>query len=216
MDPRDLRDRLRHVRFLGGGSGSGKSTVAPRLATTHGLQLYDAEQFSRYVPRTTPADAPLLHVFMAMDMDERWLNRSPRVMADTFHGFQGEQFNLVLEDLLALPTRPVLAVGFTLLPRLVAPLLHGSCQAVWLVPAPEFRRAAFDSRGSTWDIPRKTSDPERALSNLLARDALFTDTILREATALQLPVIHVDGSLTVDDLVHRVATALDLLPAVGG
>ena len=40
---------------------------------------------------------------MAMDMDERWVNRSPEVMLETFHGFQGEGFDLVLEDLRALP-----------------------------------------------------------------------------------------------------------------
>lgn len=28
----------------------------------------------------TPADCPLLHEFMAIDMDERWINRSPKAM----------------------------------------------------------------------------------------------------------------------------------------
>ncbi len=97
-----------------------------------------------------------------MDMDERWVNRSPSAMLKTFHGFQGEGFDLLLEDLLALPEEPpILAEGFRLLPRLVAPLLSRSNQAVWLVPTPEFRRAAFDSRGFTWTIPRKTSNPEQ-------------------------------------------------------
>ncbi|HEX6509791.1 MAG TPA: hypothetical protein VF221_19360 [Chloroflexota bacterium] len=216
MQREDVRDKLRHVRFIGGGSGAGKSTVARRLAAHHGLRLYDAERFSSYVPRTTPADAPLLHAFMAMDMDERWLTRSPQVMFDTFHGFQGEQFDLVLEDLLALPTAPpVLAEGFPLLPRLVAPLLSGTGQAVWLMPTPKFRRTAFDSRGSTWDIPRKTSNPERALANLLARDQLFAEEVLREVTGLGLPVIHVDLSVTLDELVNRVAAVLDLSPSPG-
>lgn len=209
--PEELRARLRHVRFIGGGSGGGKSTVARRLAAKHGLQLYLTEQFSEYVARTTPADAPLRHAFVATDMDERWLNRSPHVMFNTFHGFQGERFDLVIEDLLALPRKPpILVEGFTLLPRLVAPLLSGPGQAVWLVPTPEFRRAAFDSRGSTWDIPRKTSDPERALANLLARDRLFTDHVRREATALDLPVIEVDLGLSVDELMNRVAAVLGL------
>lgn len=164
-----------------------------------------------YAARTTPADAPLLHAFMAMDMDERWLNRSPHVMFNTFHGFHGEGFDLVVEDLLALPRKPpILVEGFTLLPRLVAPLLSGPGEAVWFVPTPEFRRAAFDSRGSTWDIPRQTSDPERALANLLDRDQLFTDDIRCEATTLDLPVIEVDLGLSVDELVNRVAAVLRL------
>jgi hypothetical protein len=146
-----------------------------------------------------------------MDTDERWLNRSPQVMLRTFHGFQGEQFDLVLDDLLSLPREPsVLVEGFTLLPRRVAPLLSGPGQAVWLIPTPEFRRAAFDARGSTWDIPRKTSDPDRALANLLERDRLFTDALLREATALDLPVIRIDFGVSVDDLADRVAEVLGL------
>jgi hypothetical protein len=146
-----------------------------------------------------------------MDMDERWLNRSPQVMLSTFHGFQGEQFDLMVDDLLALsPKPPVLAEGFTLLPRLVAPLLSGQGQAVWLIPTPEFRRAAFDGRGSTWDIPRKTSDPDRALANLLERDGLFTNELLHEATALNLQVIRVDLGMSVHDLEARVAEVLRL------
>ena len=75
---------------------------------------------------------PLLQEFMAMNMDERWVNRPPEVMLETFHGFQGEGFDLVLDDLLALPPDPpVLAEGFSLLPRLVGPLLSRPRQAVW-------------------------------------------------------------------------------------
>jgi hypothetical protein len=207
----DLRHRLRHVRFIGGGSGAGKSTVARRLADQFGLQLYQAEQFPSYAARTSPDEAPLLHAFISMEMDDRWVTRSPRLMFETFHGFHGEGFHLMIEDLLALPPHPpILAEGFTLLPRLVAPLLSRPGQAVWLIPTPEFRRIAFEARGSTWDIPGKTTDPERALANLLARDAIFTEELAREVRALQQPSIEVDGSTSVEDLVQRVADTLEL------
>jgi adenylylsulfate kinase-like enzyme len=35
-----LRARLRHVCWIGGGSGAGKSTVARRIADRLGLQVY--------------------------------------------------------------------------------------------------------------------------------------------------------------------------------
>ena len=152
-----------------------------------------------------------MHAFLAMDIDERWLNRSPSVMLETFHGFQGEGFELIVEDLLALPSEPpILAEGFRLLPRLVAPLLSRSNQAVWLVPTPEFRRAAFDARGFTWEISGRTSEPERALANLLTRDELFSSEMAREAAALHLPVIEVETGMAVEDLVERVGAALAL------
>lgn len=202
---------LQHVRWIGGGSGAGKSTVARQLAADHGLRLYHTEPFSKYVGRADPGATPLLQGFMAMDMDERWVNRSPAVMLETFHGFQGEGIGLVLEDLRALPADPpVLAEGFSLLPRLVAPLLSRPRQAVWLLPTPEFRRTAFESRGSTWTIPAKTSDPQRALTNLLARDQLFTEQLRAQARAAGLQTVEVDGSTDVAETVARVGEALGL------
>jgi dephospho-CoA kinase len=35
-----LRARLRHVYWIGGGSGAGKSVIARRLAARHGLRRY--------------------------------------------------------------------------------------------------------------------------------------------------------------------------------
>jgi hypothetical protein len=112
-------------------------------------------------------------------MDERWLTRSPKEMLDTFHWYHGEGFNLIIEDLLDLPTdRPVIAEGFRLLPNLVRPLLADVSSAVWLLPTPEFRRAVFDSRdGPAWGFLSKTSEPQQSLQNLLERDAMFTDRL---------------------------------------
>jgi 2-phosphoglycerate kinase len=206
-----LRADLANVRFIGGSSGSGKSTVARILAAGHGLRLYATEPFSPYVPRTTPHGAPLLHAFLAMDMDERWVTRSPEAMYATFHGFHGETFPLVVEDVVALATHePVLVEGFSLLPHLVAPVLSRPDQAVWLLATPEFRRFAFASRGSTWDIPRRTTDPDRALRNLLARDALFGEKVRGEAEALGLQVIEIDVGMQVDELVRLVTPTLGL------
>ena len=100
--------------------------------------------------RTTPDEAPFFHAFLSMDMDERWLRRSPQEMFETFHGFREEGFDLIVEEVLAMPAdRPILVEGFKLLLHAVSPLLSDTHQAVWLLPTAEFRRKAFDSRGST-------------------------------------------------------------------
>jgi 2-phosphoglycerate kinase len=204
--------RLQHIRWIGGGSGAGKTTIARQLAAGCGLRLYSCDDvLSAHVGRATPTDSPLLQVFLAMEMDERWVNRSPAAMLQTFPWFQGEGFDLIVDDLLALPEGPLVVVeGFRLLPRLVAPLLSRPSQAVWLLPSPAFRHAAFESRGSLWDIARKTSHPEVALSNLLARDQLVTDEIAKEATALHLSIIEMDGTLSVGEATRRVARSLGL------
>jgi hypothetical protein len=48
------------------------------------------------------------------------------------------------------------------------------------------------------------------LANLLARDALFTDEVVKQAAALALRVIEVDGTLSLEDLTMRVAASLGL------
>src|SRR6202011_893834 len=122
----------------------------------------------------------------------------------TFHGFHGEGFGLILEDLLELPIDvPVLVEGYKLLPRLVSPLLSRSDQAIWLIPTPEWRRTALSRRGSLWSIAGRTTDPQTALANLLARDALYTEEVERQARALQLTLIEVSGSASIDELVTR-------------
>jgi len=180
----ELRERLREVYWIGGGSGAGKSTIARRLAARHGLRLYATDEvMADHVRRSSPADSPLMAGFTAMDMDERWVSRSPQTMLETFGWFRGEGFGLIVEDLLTLPAGPgVIAEGFRLLPRLVRPL----------------------------QIAGKTSDPDQALANLLERDRMFTDRLREEATGLGLPVIDVDTTMTEDDLTRRVTRAFGL------
>ncbi|MBI0297446.1 hypothetical protein JBE04_24010 [Streptomyces sp. PRKS01-29] len=209
----ELAARLRHVLWIGGGSGAGKSTVARRLADRHGWRLYATDDVMRdHTGRATPEEAPLLHRFIAMDMDERWVNRSPEVMLETFHWFRGEGFGLIVEDLLRLPPEPrVIVEGFRLLPHLVRPLLEAPQHAVWLLPTPDFRQAAFRSRsvpgeGFVW----RTSDPARAGRNLAERDRMFTTRLEEEAERLRLRTIRVDTSMTEDALVERVTRAFRL------
>ena len=205
-----LRAQLQHIYWIGGGSGAGKSTIARRIAAQYGLHVYSTDEvMADHARRSTPEDAPLLHRFMAMDMDERWINRSPKTLLDTFHWFQGEGFNMIVEDLLSLPREPaVIAEGFRLLPRLVQPLLSARTNAVWLLPTPAFRQSVIESRGGPeWGFLAKTSDPERALRNLLERDRMFTEVLREETARLEVPALEVAG-MTEDDLVKRVTEVL--------
>jgi 2-phosphoglycerate kinase len=211
-DSGSLTSRLRHVYWIGGGSGAGKSTIARRLAANHGLQLYSTDEaMADHSRRYLPEDCPTLIEFKKMSMDQRWVDRSPQTMLETFHWFRGEGFGLIIEDLLALPPdQGVIAEGFRLLPHLVKPLLHDLSHCVWLIPTPEFRLAAFESRGTMWSIPNKTTNPKRALSNLLERDQLFTERLQGMVETTGLPAVKVDGRLTENALESCIATKFGL------
>jgi len=208
-----LREHLRHVFWIGGGSGAGKSSIARRVAAQRGLRVYATDEvMADHARRGTKEDSPLLHTFMAMDMDERWSNRPPKTMLETFPWFQGEGFTMIIEDLLRLPREPgVIVEGFRLLPSLVKPLLSVPAHAVWLLPTPDFRQAVVQTRGvATSGFLAKTTDPERALRNLLERDRMFTDILREETARLEVPAIEVDATMTEDDLARRVTEVFGL------
>ena len=208
----ELGERLRHVVWIGGGSGAGKSTIAAALAARHGLRLYATDDvMADHAGRCVPQDCPQLSAFLGMDADQRWLDRSPQIMLETFHWFRGEGFDLIVEDLLRLPVEPVVVEGFRLLPHLVAPLLTAPAQAVWLLPTPGFREAAFERRGGPrWEVVAGTSDPPAALRNLLERDRLFTERLRAQALGLGLAVVEVETTTTEDDLAEQIAARLGL------
>jgi 2-phosphoglycerate kinase len=206
-----LSEDLRHVYWIGGGSGAGKSTVARRIADRHGLHYATDDAMAEHTKRSTREGSPALARFMAMNMDERWVSRSPATMLETFHWFLGEGFDCIVEDLLSLPQAPpVIVEGFRLLPHLVKPLLAEPSHALWLLPTPDFREAVFNRRGGAWGFLGRTSDPERARSNLVERDRMFTDRLEEQTRNLELTSIRVDTSTTEDELVDRVERAFEL------
>jgi hypothetical protein len=69
----------------------------------------------------------------------------------------------------------------------------------------------LESRGgSASGFLAKTTDPERALRNLLERDLLFTEILREETARLELPAIEVDATLSEDDLAKRVTAVFGL------
>jgi 2-phosphoglycerate kinase len=212
-DSVELREQLQCVYWIGGGSGAGKSTIARRIADQHGLRVYATDDvMADHARRSTSEDSPLLHAFMGMSMDERWVQRSADTMLETFHWFHGEGFDLIIEDLSSLPRDSrVVVEGLRLLPHLVKPLLSEPAHAVWLLPTPDFREAVVASRGgSTSGFLGRTSDPERAMRNLLERDRMFTDILREEAARWEVPAIEVDVTMTEVDLATRVTEVFEL------
>lgn len=210
---KDARERLRHVLWIGGGTGAGKSSVAVALAARYRLERYNWHDARGHATRSRLDRHPVRAALMAMSLDEQWVSRSPDEMAETTILFFAERFERVLEDLLALPqSRPIVAEGFGLLPELVSTVIAGPHQAIWLVPTPAFRVLALERR--SWSTIDGTSDPERARANRLARDERITAHIRRSAEALGLRICEVDGSRTLAEITAEVERHFaPLLPA---
>ena len=201
----DLRERLSHVLWIGGGTGAGKSSVATALAERYRLVRYDYDWHDArdHIERTCPDRHPHRAAFLAMSLDERWVLSTPREMADNAIGSFRDRFEMVIEDLLALPRgQPVIADGFGLLPELIHPLIANPRQAIFLLPTPEFRAGALERRG--WHTIDGTSDAGRARANRLARDDLLTQHVRQKAAELGFATINVDGSRALAEVIGEV------------
>jgi len=202
-----LKQQLAHVLWLGGPPDCGKTTIAQEIGRHHELTVY---HFDRHEPshfsRADPSQHPALYAAHPdrMTTEQRWLGSTPVEMArDTIQSWS-ERFEMVIHDLLELlANAPIIVEGPGLFPDCVAPLLTERSKALWLVPTPDFKRASAIRRnkpGSRWE----TSDPERAQQNLIERDLLMGEHILRTARELQLTVFVVDGSEGLDEMTRRV------------
>ena len=182
-----------HVFWIGGSPCAGKTSIADALATKYQGNVYHFDRMEvQHIARSNKATNPELMAFLAMDMDERWLTRSPGAMARNAIASWQARFPLVLEDIRAFPTNaPLFAEGPGLFPDCVAPLLINPRQAVWLVTTESLCAAVRRQRGGS---ALGTSDPDRALSNIVRRDLRMAHYVKRQAAARQLLCHEVDGS----------------------
>src|SRR5580765_1503362 len=207
--------KLEEVLWIGGAQWAGKSTVANLLAARYPLVRYafdyhDARSHSERA-KASPNRFPAFNTFLAaldIDPDSVWADPAPEAMAEHALRIFAERFELVLEDIVALPegTR-LLAEGWGLRPNLIVPYLPSSEHAVFLVPTDEFReqQLATVARAGSLGIT-ELRNPERAQRNRVERDRILAADVVEQATRLGLPVIHVDGSEHEGQVATRVET----------
>lgn len=201
----------RRVLWLGGGQWAGKTSVARELSARHGLHhyQYDYHDARGHYARAAaePARFPRRFAFqqaLADDPNRAWVTPTPRDLADWTLEICAERFQMVLEDLDALPRdRQVIAEGFGLRPDLVATQIEDPREALFLVPTEAFRRVQGARLERATSAPPGVSDPARAVRNRWERDRLLAEDVVRSAALLGLTVIHVDGSKSLSDVVHE-------------
>jgi hypothetical protein len=202
----DTRTAFAHVLWIGGASDAGKSTVARLLAERHRWQWYpcDFHEHNHLIARADPERQPAIYAEVRKSVEERWIQPTPENLFQGVLETNDERFPMILDDLRAMPQRPLILVeGPRLFPKLVAPLLTSAHQAVWLTPTSEFARESVERR----DKPQgrfETSDPERYRVNFLRRDALLSEYIRREVVAHRLTMIVVDGSRSPDEMADQI------------
>ncbi|MFE7524746.1 hypothetical protein ACFU7Y_03405 [Kitasatospora sp. NPDC057542] len=212
---RELTDRLAHVRWIAGGTAAGKTTLARLLADRHGVHVYNGDRAEHsWLARCTPQRHPHLSAMRGVPPGGMWEGRTPRQVFQAMAGLHGETIGFVTEDLLAMPADHIILVDyFGILPGHLAPLLHRSDQAVFLLPTPGFRQNALRARyadparaQANWG----SNDPATMLTMRLARDALWDEEVRHQADGHAPGIITVDGSAPATDLAGQLATRFGL------
>ena len=196
-DQEALASIYARVLWIGGSPCAGKTSIADALAVAHHGVAYHFDRMEMaHIARSSATTNPELMAFLAMDVEQRWLLRTPEEMARNAIASWRARFPLVLEDLSALlAAAPIFAEGPGLFPELVAPLLASPHQALWLVTTEPFCAMVRQQRGGDY---LETSDPERGLRKIVERDMAMARFVAREASERGLTWHAVDGSQSLE------------------
>jgi hypothetical protein len=202
-----------HIFWIGGSPCSGKSSIARILSDRYGLQMYSCDDmYEPHLKRAVPGKHNHMSRASFMTWDEVWMN-PVEYLVERELAFYREEFELIAEDLRAMPTNtPVCAEGAALLPECVAPLLTGAHQAIWVLPTEQFQREQYARREWIQGILAQCSAPDQAWANWMERDAGFARRVAQQAARLGLRVLEVDGTHSIEDNVQLVATHFGLIP----
>jgi hypothetical protein len=195
----DLRERLSHVLWLGGGPQAGKTTLSRLLAGKWDLKIYNLDWHAVREHELRPR--PNVDAFRALSMNERWATPSVEHLVARSIAIWQESFAFVLDDLLTLPrSRTIVAEGPGAFPWCVAPVIASPRQALFLVPTPRRREIVAVRRWGADQSERFPGivDRELALAKVGARDELLDSRVVSSCAELGLRCERVDGSRDLD------------------
>jgi len=196
-----------NIFWLGGSPCSGKSAISHILASRFNLDVYHVDKaFETHTQRLDPAHQPALTKWCESSWNDRWMQPIDSLVQDVIACYR-EHFTLICEDILEMPKHKSLLVeGTALLPAEVIKVLTKRNDAIWIIPSGDFQTAHYSEREWAWNVVAQCSDPEAAFHNWMERDIRFANWVEAEVTALDLPILRVDGNRTLQENAEAVAT----------
>jgi hypothetical protein len=194
------------VFWLGGGCGSGKTTIARVVTRRLDLRMFAVDGYTyAHAERSKRGGFPLNRAVAELTPEQRWA-RPPAELAEWFAAVAAERLEMILADLRDLGPGPTVVVeGPQLFPDLIAPLMRTREHGLWLLPTPEFGRHGVSGR-------RAGGLKGEAAQRRRERDVLLTEMNRQQARRHNLPTAQVDGNRSLADTIDMVAQRLVALP----
>jgi hypothetical protein len=203
---------LSNIYWIGGAPCSGKSTIAETLAFKYGFSLFKSDDhMNAHMRLADVLKQPVMAKVAGLSWDEIW-SRPVEVQVQDELAFYHEEFAMLLDELAYYPQgQPILAEGNAWLPDLVGKLHIPTGRIVYVVPTRAFQVNNYSQREFIQDILSQCADPPAAFENWMERDARFGEVVSRDARQRGLPVILVDGRLSIEENTALVEQALNLV-----
>jgi len=209
---------MEQIYWMGGSPCAGKTTISEIIEQEFGWQIYHIDRYiERYLQRATPDKQPHLHQYQQLGLN-KFLHQPAQEQLQIILGMSHEQLHFILEDLAEIESdSPILVEGANLLAADV--VQHGASaqNSIWMVPTEAFQLETYPKRGS-WvqGVLKLYDDPEEAMlafERWMERDALMARWTANQAKQQGIPLIMVDGSVSLLDNAEIIMRHFGLLDA---
>lgn len=204
------------IYWMGGSPCAGKTTISEIIGQEFAWQIYQIDRYvESYLQRVDEKKHPFLTAYKKIGLKD-FLLQDPLEQVSQVIGMSHEQFQFIQEDIADLSgDAPILVEGSNILASDVTKQLKTASRCIWLVPTEEFQLETYPKRGS-WvqDVLRHHYEPEEsvfAFERWMERDAIMAKKTADEARKYEIPVIVVDGRVSLLDNAEIVMRHFGLL-----
>lgn len=201
---------MANIYYIGGSPCSGKSTVTEILAAKYHLFYFKVDDFiDKYLKMGASKGYEICKKQDSLRADEIWM-REPVLQCQEELLYYKETFAFVLEDLMQIKERDIITEGAAYLPELMRKRNISNNRYISITPTRDFQISHYKKREWISFVLEGCSDKEKAFSNWMERDILFAKEVQKQCIKENYVSIINDGSIEVDEYVHRIAAHFGL------
>ena len=199
---------MANIYYIGGSPCSGKSTVTEILAAKYHLFYFKVDDFiDKYLKMGASKGYEICKKQDSLRADEIWM-REPVLQCQEELLYYKETFAFVLEDLMQIKEKDIITEGAAYLPELMRNISNN--RYISITPTRDFQISHYKKREWISFVLEGCSDKEKAFSNWMERDILFAKEVQKQCIKENYVSIINDGSIEVDEYVHRIAAHFGL------